>query len=76
MNYILTTALAYSLNIQPRDLFETLKGLNWIEWKEGCWQLTELGKLKGGQVQTNAKYGDFVVWPSNLSQVSEITGLR
>lgn len=71
MDYLLTTALAYSLNLKPRDLFETLKHLNWIEWKDGEWQLTDLGKQNGGQIQTNAKYGDFVVWPSHLSKTWE-----
>lgn len=67
MEYISTSALANVLDIKSIDLFEKLKTLGWIERKNDKWVLTELGKQKGGQTRNNPKYGEFVVWPENIS---------
>jgi hypothetical protein len=67
MDYISTTALANELDIKPAELFDKLKGLGWIEKKNDKWILTEVGKQKGGQTRTNPKFGEFVVWPENIS---------
>lgn len=67
MDYISTSALANELEIKSSDLFDKLKTLGWIEKKNDKWVLTELGKKKGGQTRTNPKYGEFVVWPENIS---------
>jgi hypothetical protein len=67
MDYISTTALANELDIKPAELFDKLKGLGWIEKKNDKWTLTEIGKQKGGQTRTNPKFGEFVVWPENIS---------
>ena len=67
MDYISTTALANELDIKPAELFDKLKGLGWIEKKSDKWTLTEVGKQKGGQTRTNPKFGEFVVWPENIS---------
>jgi hypothetical protein len=67
MEYISTSALANELDIKSTELFDKLKGLGWIEKKKDKWILTELGKQKGGQTRTNPKFGEFVVWPENIS---------
>jgi len=67
MDYISTSALANELDIKSSDLFDKLQTLGWIERKNDKWFLTELGKEKGGQTRTNPKFGEFVVWPENIS---------
>lgn len=67
MEYISTSALANELDIKSTDLFDKLKTLGWIERKNDKWVLTDLGKQKGGQTRTNPKFGEFVVWPENIS---------
>lgn len=67
MEFLSTTSLANELDIKPSDLFDKLKGLGWIERKNDKWTLTDLGKQKGGQIRTSQKYGEFIVWPENIS---------
>lgn len=67
MEFLSTTSLANELEIKPSDLFDKLKGLGWIERKSDKWTLTDLGKQKGGQLRTSQKYGEFIVWPENIS---------
>ena len=67
MEHISTTALANELDIKSGDLFDKLKMLGWIERKNDKWVLTELGKQKGGQIRNNPKYGEYIVWPENIS---------
>lgn len=67
MEYISTSALANELDIKSSDLFEKLKSLGWIDKKNDKWILTNLGKEKGGQTRTNPKFGEYVVWPENIS---------
>lgn len=67
MEYISTSALASELDIKASDLFDKLKELGWIERKNEKWILTDLGKQKGGQIRTSVKFGEFIVWPENIS---------
>lgn len=67
MEYISTSALANELDIKSSDLFDKLKTLGWIDKKNDKWVLTNLGKQKGGQTRTNPKFGEYVVWPENIS---------
>lgn len=67
MEYISTSALANELDIKSTDLFDKLKTLGWIERKNEKWTLTELGKQKGGQTRTSTKFGEYIVWPENIS---------
>ena len=67
MEYISTSALANELDIKSGDLFDKLKTLGWIDRKNDKWVLTDLGKQKGGQIRNNPKFGDYIVWPENLS---------
>ena len=67
MDYLSTTALSNILDIKSKELFEKLNSLGWIERKNDKWILTSLGKEKGGQTRKNPKYGEFIVWPENIS---------
>lgn len=67
MEYISTSALANELDINSGDLFDKLKTLGWIDRKNDKWILTDLGKQKGGQTRNNPKFGEYVVWPENVS---------
>lgn len=67
MEYISTSALANELDIKSSDLFDKLKTLGQIERKNDKWTLTDLGKQKGGQTRTSTKFGEFIVWPANIS---------
>ncbi|MFM2155550.1 MAG: hypothetical protein RL516_299 [Bacteroidota bacterium] len=67
MDYISTSALANELDLKSSELFDKLQTLGWIERKNDKWILTDLGKQKGGQIRTNPKFGEFVVWPENIS---------
>jgi hypothetical protein len=67
MEYISTSALANELEIKSSELFDKLKTLGWIDKKKDKWVLTDLGKQKGGQTRTNLKFGEYVVWPENIS---------
>ncbi len=67
MEYISTSALANELDIKSGDLFDKLKKLGWIDRKNEKWILTDLGKQKGGQTRNSPKFGEYIVWPENLS---------
>ena len=67
MDYISTSALANQLEIKSIDLFNKLKTLGWIDRKDDKWILTELGNKKGGQIRKSTKYGEYIVWPSDIS---------
>lgn len=67
MEYISTSALANELDIKSSELFDKLKALGWIEIKNDKRTLTDLGKQKGGQIRTSAKFGEYIVWPENIS---------
>jgi hypothetical protein len=67
MEYISTSALANEFEMKSSDLFDKLKTLGWIDKKNDKWVLTDLGKQKGGQTRINPKFGEYVVWPENIS---------
>lgn len=67
MEYISTSALSTELDMKSSDLFAKLKTLGWIDRVSDKWVLTELGKQKGGQTRTNPKYGEYIVWPENIT---------
>ena len=67
MEYISTSSLANELEIKSSDLFDKLKTLGWVERKNDKWSLTDLGKQKGGQTRNNPKFGEYIVWPENIS---------
>jgi len=67
MEYISTTSLSNLLDIPTNELFGKLKNLGWTDRKNDKWVLTELGKQKGGQTRISPKFGEYIVWPENLS---------
>jgi len=67
MEYISTTVLANEYNVKSSELFDELRRLNWIERRNDKWILTELGKRKGGQTRTSTKFGEYIVWPEDIS---------
>jgi len=67
MDYISTSTLANGFEMKSSDLFDKLEMLGWIEKKDKKWILTKLGKEKGGQTRNSVKYGDYVVWPENIT---------
>ncbi len=67
MDYVSTTSLANDLDIPVNELFTKIKDLGWIERINDKWILTDIGKKKGGQIRTNSKYGDYIVWPENIN---------
>jgi len=67
MEYISTSALANELDVKSSDLFDNLRLLGWIERKNDKWTLTDLGKQKGGQTRNSPKFGEYIVWPENIS---------
>lgn len=67
MEYISTSSLANELELKPAELFDKLKALGWIERKNDKWTLTDIGKQKGGLTRNNPNYGEFIVWPENIS---------
>ena len=66
-NKISTSALAKKLNIPSKQLFRQLVEANLIVREEDVWQLTHVGKAAGGEQKSHPKYGDYVVWPENLT---------
>jgi len=67
MEYLSTSAIANELDIKSSDLFSKLKTLGFVDRKNDKWVLTDLGKQKGGQTRTSPKFGEFIVWPENIS---------
>jgi hypothetical protein len=67
MEYLSTTSLANELDVPINELFNKLKSIGWIDRKADKWVLTELGREKGGQTRTNPKFGEYIVWPENIS---------
>lgn len=67
MKYISTSALAREMNVDPKELFAKLKDNGWIYKKDDQWQLTKNGRIAGGDMEYNPKFGEYVVWPINLN---------
>lgn len=67
MEYLSTTSLANELDIPANELFSKIKLLGLIDRKNDKWVLTDLGKQKGGQTRNSPKYGEYIVWPENIS---------
>lgn len=66
MKQLSTSALAKKRNIDSKELFNELKSRGWIYKKDDQWNLTKEGKMAGGEMKYNPKFGEYVVWPSNL----------
>jgi len=66
MKYISTSALAIEHDISSKQLFADLQKKGWIYRKDEQWHLSKEGKVAGGKMNYNPKFGDYVVWPSNI----------
>lgn len=66
MKQLSTTALAKKRNLESKELFKELKSRGWIYKKDDQWNLTKEGKMVGGEMKYNPKFGEYFVWPSNL----------
>ena len=67
MKLISTSALAKERDLDPKELFSQLKEKGWIYKKEDQWHLTKEGRMAGGDMLSNPKFGDYVAWPSNIN---------
>ena len=66
MKLISTSALAKERDLDPKELFSQLTNKGWIYKKDDKWNLTNDGKLAGGEIKNSQQYGDYIVWPENL----------
>lgn len=67
MEYLSTSSLAKEMDIPGKELFEKLHSLGLITRNGDKWALTDAGRSKGGQTRTNPKFGEFIVWPEDIS---------
>jgi len=63
--YHSVSALSKEMNTSSKELFARLESLRWITRANDTWELTPLGKDKGGQMR-KGQYGDFIAWPESL----------
>ncbi len=63
--YHSVTALSKEMGISSKELFARLEELRWIVRANDSWELTSLGKDKGGQMR-KGQYGEFIAWPESL----------
>lgn len=66
MKQLSTSAIAKQRDIDSKELFKDLSSRGWIYKKDDQWHLTKEGKMAGGEMKYNPKFGEYVVWPSNL----------
>ena len=67
MKHISTTALSKSLSISSKELFTRLSELGFIVRENESWVLTDQGKAKGGSYKKSERFGEYIVWPEDLS---------
>lgn len=63
---ISTSALAKMRQIEAKLLFADLKRAGYIARQDEKWILTEEGAKFGGEYVDHPKFGQFIVWPTNL----------
>ena len=63
---ISTSALAKMRQIEAKLLFADLKRVGYIVRQDEKWILTEEGAKFGGEYVDHPKFGQFIVWPTNL----------
>lgn len=66
MHKISTSSLAKERKIVPAKLFDALQDLGYIVRNNESWVLTDSGKDVGGEVQKSDKFGEYIVWPTDL----------
>lgn len=76
MKLVSTTALAKEKEMEATDLFAELKGNGWIYKKDDQWHLTKEGRIAGGDMIYNPKFGEYIVWPLNLNLKQKIDSTK
>lgn len=66
MKQLSTSALAKQRDIDSKELFKDLSSRGQIYKKDDQWHLTKEGKMADSEMKYNPKFGEYVVWPSNL----------
>ncbi|MEK6476859.1 glycerol kinase [Catalinimonas sp. 4WD22] len=72
MKKISTTSLAKKINIDVSELFNILSTKKWMFKSDGQWRLTKEGRMVGGEINYNPKFGEYVVWPIDLDLNKDI----
>lgn len=67
MKKISTSALAKQHSMTSKDLFAYFSAQGLIEYKNEQWQLTTEGEQHGGEYQTSSRYGQYIIWPTDMS---------
>lgn len=60
------SALAKKHNRSLRDVLEALSKQSLIERQGDSWQLTDAGKLHGGEYRDSKQFGTYIVWPNDI----------
>lgn len=60
------TAFAKEIGIPTKQIFEKLVNLGYVKKTDSEWKLTQTGIKSGGEYRESKKFGQFIVWPSNL----------
>lgn len=66
MKLISTTALAKERGLDSIELFKIFTENRWMYKNDGKWLLTKEGRMAGGDIEYNPKFGEYIVWPSNI----------
>ena len=61
-----TTKLAKEMNMSTNDLFQKLLEFGLIVRNNSNWELTDIGKSKGGVYKNSDKFGRFITWPESI----------
>lgn len=82
MKKISTSALAKKHNIQSKEFFLVLFQDGYIQKNDGLgkyfnnkntWLLTTKGKEIGGEYKTSERFGEYIVWPENITLSKDIS---
>ncbi|EDM26517.1 hypothetical protein LNTAR_01877 [Lentisphaera araneosa HTCC2155] len=65
---ISSSQLSKANKLQTREVFAQLLAAGLTTQVEGKWQLTDNGKILGGEIRSSKQYGDYIVWPEDLLQ--------
>lgn len=66
MKSITTSTLAKERNIESKELYKILTSKGFIYKKDDKWNLTNEGKLAGGELKNSPQHGPYFIWPENI----------
>ncbi|MFN0222746.1 glycerol kinase [Paenibacillus sp. KR2-11] len=58
--------MAKELNMQAKELFQTMMSQGLIQRENENWVLTDHGKEAGGMVKTHPQYGTYIAWDESI----------